>query len=230
MGGGKYNWECVYFSYFGDLVDSLLVIKTLCFDRKICTLKRLFQECRNNWQNEALRKMALNTCSYGDGEEQSSRLAGKLLDDLYAASRGLPTLYGGEFRIGSNQYTEVIFTGKQTRATPNGRRDGDYLSMGISPSRFQNSVTVTEILDSLRYMDLKKCAGNASLTLTLPAGHIDRETLTDFFYAALSCGVQALQLNCVSRETLLKAQKEPENYGHIIVRVCGFSAWTFTRR
>ena len=60
--------------------------------------------------------------------------------------------------------------------------------------------------------------------MTLPAGKMDRERMTEFFYAAASCGVQALQINCVDKETLLKAQKEPENYGHIIVRVCGFSA------
>lgn len=223
-GAGKYNQECIYFSYLGDFFDSLLVIKTLCLEKKVCTMAELFDRCRENWTNETLRQMAINAPSYGDGSEESSRLAGRLLNDLYEISRGLPTSWGGEFCIGSNQYTEVIFTGRETKATPNGRKDGDYLSMGLSPSRFQKPVSVTEILDSLRYIDLKTYAGNTSLTVTLPAGKMDRETLTEFFYATAECGVQAIQPNCVSRETLLAAQKDPENYGHIIVRVCGFSA------
>ena len=223
-GGGKYNWESVYFSFFGDVVDSLLAIKTLCFDKKMCTLQELFEECRSNWKNEALRQMALHAPSYGDGCEEASRFAGEFVDDLYKISRGQPTVYGGEVRIGSNQYTEVIFWGKDTMATPNGRRYGDYISMGLSPSRFQSSVSVVEILDSLRYMDLRNYAGNTSLTLTLPAGRIDMEGLVDFFYASARSGAQGLQLNCVCKEVLLMAQKEPEKYGHIIVRVCGFSA------
>ena len=223
-GGGKYNWESVYFSFFGDVIDSLLAIKALCFDKKVCTMQELFDECRLNWKNEALRQMALHAPSYGDGSEESSRLAGKFADDLYLISRGLPTRYGGEVRVGSNQYTEVIFWGKNTMATPNGRRNGDYISMGLSPSRFQASVSVVEILDSLRYIDLRKYAGNTSLTLTLPAGRIDKESLINFFYAAARSGAQGVQLNCVSKEVLLMAQKEPGKYGHIIVRVCGFSA------
>ena len=50
------------------------------------------------------------------------------------------------------------------------------------------------------------------------------DIMVAFFFAAAKSGVQALQPNCVSKETLLKAQKEPDKYSHIIVRVCGFSA------
>lgn len=224
-GGGAYNQESVYFSCFGDTVDSLLVIKKLCFDEKICTLSQLLEECRNNSQNEELRQKAIDVCSYGDGEEESSRLAAKLFNELAAYAIDLPTAYGGKHRVGSNQYTEIIFFGKNTVATPNGRKTGDYLSMGLSPSRFQKPVAVTEILDSLRYMDITNCAGNTSLTVTLPMGKINGEQMMEFFYGAAKSGVQGLQLNCVSREMLLDAQKHPENYRHLIVRVSGFSMY-----
>ena len=223
-GGGRYTQECKYFSYIADLVDSFMAIKALCFDKKICTISRLFEECRTNWKTEFLRQMAINAPSYGDGSEETSRFVGRLLEDLYKISQELPTAYFGKYRVGSNQYTEVIWDGKKTKATPNGRKDGDYLGMGLSPSRYQKPVSVTEILDGMRYIDLTNYAGNTSLTVTLPAGKMDRERMTEFFYATASYGVQALQINCVDKETLLKAQKEPENYGHIIVRVCGFSA------
>ena len=58
----------------------------------------------------------------------------------------------------------------------------------------------------------------------MPAGRVTQEHLLSFFRAAARSGLPTLQPNCVDRETLLKAQQEPEKYGHIIVRVCGFSA------
>ena len=164
-------------------------------------------------------------CSYGDGSEESSQFAARLFNDLASYARDLPTSYGGKHRVGSNQYTEIIFFGKKTVATPNGRRNGDYLSMGLSPSRFQKPVAVTEILDSLRYIDMTNCAGNTSLTATLPIGKMDGEQMIEFFFGAAKSGVQGLQLNCVSREMLLDAQKHPENYRHLIVRVSGFSMY-----
>ena len=80
------------------------------------------------------------------------------------------------------------------------------------------------MLDSLRYMDLSTCAGNASMTLHLPAGGMDADRLIAFLRMAAASGAEAIQPNCVDRETLLAAQRDPEHYRHVIVRVCGFSA------
>ncbi|MBQ8371600.1 MAG: hypothetical protein IJX38_01490 [Clostridia bacterium] len=224
-GGGKYNRECVYFCGFAEVVDSLLAIKNLCFsDNPVCTLEELLSECRCNFKNEVLRQRAISAPSYGDGSEESSAFAARLHDDLYRVSRGLPTAYGGEFRIGFNQYTEIIWWGKATKAIPSGRRDGDFLSQGMSPSRLIRRATAVDVLDSVRYMDMTKCAANASVTVALPREGLDGERVISFFRAVSRSGIQSLQPNIVSREELLAAQKDPEHYGHIIVRVCGFSA------
>jgi len=58
----------------------------------------------------------------------------------------------------------------------------------------------------------------------MPAGKFDAATLNGFFRAVAASGIQALQPNIVDKNELLAAEKEPEKYGHIIVRVCGFSA------
>ena len=223
-GGGKYNRECVYLCGFAEVIDSLLAIKKLCFEDGVCSLGELLDACRSNWSDEILRQRVISAPSYGDGSEESSLMAKRLFDDLYEMTRGLPTAYGGEFRMGFNQYTEIIWWGKKTKALPNGRCDGEYLSQGITPSRYQNHINAVDILDSLRYMDLTKCAGNSSMAITLPVGGLDTERLSAFFRAAARSGIQAMQPNCVDIDTLLKAQKDPENYSHIIVRVCGFSA------
>lgn len=223
-GGGKYNWECAYFVGFPEVVDSLLAIRYICFEQKYCTIEQLLSACRENWQNEILRQYAVNAPSYGDGSEMSSAFAGRLYDDLYAMTLRMPTAYGGKVRMGFHLYTETVRWGKQIAATPNGRRHGDYISQGITPSRIQNKVSAFEMLDSLRFMDMKKCGGNASMSPSLPAGKITHQQLVLFLRAAMRSGAQAIQPNCVHLDDLRAAQKHPEKYGHLIVRVCGFSA------
>ena len=156
--------------------------------------------------------------------EESTALAARLFEDLYRISRDLPTAYGGQFRIGYNQFTEIIFWGKKIRALPNGRRLGDYICQGLTPSRLQRPYNAMDLFDSLSGMDLTLCGGNASMTLTLPAGGMDGDRLSAFLRMAARAGVQAIQPNCIDKETLLAAQRDPEKYRHIIVRVCGFSA------
>ena len=114
--------------------------------------------------------------------------------------------------------------GEMTPALPSGRKKGDYLSQGITPSRLQKENTLYDFLDSYRYIDFTKTSGNASLTLTLPAGKIDAAQMADLFRVLSHNGLQAIQINCVDREVLLKAKKDPENHKDIVVRVCGFSA------
>ena len=171
-----------------------------------------------------MRQAAIHAPSYGDGGEDTSRFTGKLAEDLYRISRDLPTVYGGQHSVGFNLYTQIIWWGRCTAATPNGRREGEYLSHGLTPSRLQPSRSVTDTMSSLRYMDLDNYGGNSVINFVLPVGKMDPDIFVAFLRTAAKAGTQAIQINCVDRDTLLKAQKEPENYGHIIVRICGFSA------
>ena len=168
--------------------------------------------------------MALKVNSYGDGSEESSKFVGKFVDDMYSLFEDLPTSHPGKHRIGSNQYTEVVGMRNEIPAMPNGRKKGEFISQGLTPTRTNTKTSLYDIIDTFRYTDLKKFAANASVTLTLPAGGMDAQRIVEFFKMISRNGLLSIQPNCVNREDLLKAQKNPENYGHIIVRVCGFSA------
>ena len=223
-GGGKYNREVNYFSGFAETVDSLMAIKHLCFDKKAYTLKELFEQCKLNWEDALMQRQAFLAPKFGDGSEESSKFVGKFVDDLYRISHDLPTAQPGEYRIGSNLYTEIVRWAKYTPATPNGRKDGEYLAQGLSPSRYQKQISATEMLSGYRYIDMNKMAANASVSLTLPATQMDKSRIVAFMRGVAKSGIQALQPNCVNIDELRAAQKEPEKYGHIIVRICGFSA------
>ena len=187
-------------------------------------MSELFDECRNGWLNGTLHAKAKKCPRYGDGSEVSSTFVAQFVDDMYEVFSDLPTAYGGCFRLGSNHYTEIIRWRDDIPALPNGRKKGDFLSAGLTPVRQKNEMSLFDILDSLRYVDTNKLAANFSVTLTLPAGKLNTDNIVQFFRMAARSKTMSIQPNCVNKEDLLAAQKDPENYGHIIVRVCGFSA------
>ncbi len=223
-GGAGIPFEQFCLSGYTDVVDSLLAIKRLCFDEKICTLGELLDTVRANWSDERLRAEALRSPHHGDGTPESIEVASRLIDEVYERSRELPTSFGGEYSMAIFMYTELLWWGKTTKATPNGRRDGEYLSHGLTPSRLHEIKSVTDVVRSVGGLDMRKCASNSILNVVLPATKIPPETLNAFLRASAGAGVQALQINVVNREELLAAQREPERYRHIVVRVCGFSA------
>lgn len=223
-GGVKYSRECVYFTCFSEVADSLYVIKKLCFEEKLLSVAELIEECRNNWPDEELRQRALSLGSFGDGNEETTAFAGKFFDDLCAIGDDVPTAYGGKCRVGFNLYTEIVRMGASTVALPSGRKHGEYLSQGISPTRLNKKNSLSGMLNSYKQIDFKKTPGNASVTVTLPAGEISEEQMAMILKAFATCGLQAIQPSCVNRETLLAAKKCPEKYPDVIVRVCGFSA------
>lgn len=223
-GGIKYSRESQYYTCFAEAADSLYAIKKLCFDQKALSVGELIELCDNNWPDEQLRQKALSLPRFGDGSEESSRFAARFYDDLCALGDGYYTAFGGKCRIGFNLYTEIVLVGERTGALPNGRKSGDYLSQGITPSRLGKERSFYDFLDSYRYIDFEKTAGNASLTLTLPLGKANEEQMVSLFRVLAHNKLQAIQPNCVDKDLLLAAKKDPENHKDIIVRVCGFSA------
>ncbi len=223
-GGTEYPWEVFCLSGFVDVIDSLLAIRSACFDKHLCTLRELLEACRNNWTDENLRRNILRSPHMGDGDEASAALANRMLCEIHERTRTLPTAFGGEYSMASYMYTEIIWWGKAIAATPNGRHDGEYIAHGLTPSRLHEISSVTDMVAAVAGMDMANFAGNTIINVVLPSGKITAPVLTAFLRACGKAGVQALQVNVVSREELLAAQKDPENYRHIIVRVCGFSA------
>ena len=126
--------------------------------------------------------------------------------------------------MGHLTYTEIRWWGENTLATPDGRYSGDYFSQGLTPSRLRKIPAVTSVLNSMKAIDTSTMHGNSVLNIILPSTRLSLDVAEGFLRALCGCGVQSLQLNCTTKEQLLDAQKHPENYPNLIVRVCGFSA------
>lgn len=225
QGGAKYRDDRNEMFSFPTVVDSLLAIKELCFDTKKYTLSEYLNAVRNNWQdNEEMRIDATACHGWGDGSEESSQMGARLNIDLNKIVSGLKGTYGGKIVLGYLGYTEVRWWGEVTRATPDGRKNGDYLTQGLSPSRLNKISSATSVINNFRAIDSTMIAGNSVVNLILPSSKMCLDICEAFLRAAAKSSMQSLQLNCVSKETLLDAQKHPEKYPDLIVRVTGFSA------
>lgn len=225
-GGCKYHDEEYDLVGFPNIVDSLLVMKKLCFDQKVCSLRDLLDVVRDNWEgNELLRKQALRCPCWGDESEESCALASRFNHDLYEALSELRTLWpGGRINMGHLTYTEIRFWAEKTLATPDGRRNGEYFSQGLSPSRLHKISSVTSVVNSFARLDASEMAANAVVNIILPSSRMTLDNCEAFLRATAHTALQCMQLNCVTKEELLDAQIHPENHQNLIIRVCGFSA------
>jgi len=225
-GGGRYNPHGVPLGGFANFVDSLLVIRKLCFETQCCTLDKLLTAVRANWETyEILRSKVLTMPHFGDDSPESNALASRVLDDLHASIQGLNNERGGPFQLGLYIYREIIFWGKKTSATPDGRRTGDVLTQGLTPSRLHRASEITATINSGAALDLTKCPANSVLTISMPLGGVNLQTLAQLEKSFAASGLAMLQLNCVNKAELEDARIHPENHKDLIVRLFGYSAY-----
>lgn len=224
MQGAKYNDDYQLLFGLPNIVDSLMAIKTLVYDQQICSLSDYLYAVRANWEGyEELRLAAIRAHGWGDGHEDSTALANRFNNDLFSIFETKAGTYGGKVHMGHLTYTEIRFWGEQTLATPDGRKHGEYFAQGLTPSRLKRIPCVNDVIRSMSLLDPSIMAANSVVNLILPP-KLSLDHMEGFLRAVASTATQALQLNCTSREQLLDAQKHPELYPNLIVRVTGFSA------
>lgn len=225
MCGGKYHDVYHTLVGFPNIVDSLLAIKTMVFDKKKYTLREMLEAVRNNWEGrEDMRKEAMLCPGWGDGSKVSCTFANQFNNDIFAIYERQSERFGRKVHMGHLTYTEIRFWAEQTLATPDGRRNGEYFSQGLTPSRLKKIPSVTDVINSLACLNPSTLGSNSVVNIILPSTGMTLDSCEAFLRAAAKSAMQSLQLNCVTKEQLLDAQKHPENYNSLVVRVCGFSA------
>ena len=224
MKGAKYSDDYMLMFGLPNIVDSLMAIKTLVFETKKYTLAEMLTAVRSDWVGyEDMRLEAVNCPGWGDGSEQSSSLANRFNNDLFAICEKKTGAYGGKVLMGHLTYTEIRWWGEKTLAFPDGRRNGEYFAQGLTPSRLKKIPCVNDVVHSLARLDPSTMASNSVVNIILP-NNTPLDICEAFLRVAAGTAMQSLQLNCTSKEELLDAQKHPEKYPNLIVRVTGFSA------
>ena len=191
---------------------------------------KVMEVCDSNFEGEAaIRAMCLRAPKYGDGSDEAAgytrMLAPRLADAAKEGMKALPDYCRRCLSVEGD--TTHIRTGARTGATPDGRLAGTAVSQNAQPSQGAAVNGLTAMLSSAAQLPFERYfsgALNVSVTPSHFAGDDGVSDLADIMSAYLESGGLQLQISGVERETLLKAQKEPERYRDLMVRVTGYSA------
>ena len=225
---------------FATTIDSLLAIKYLVYDSKTCTMDELIRALADNWEGrEILQAQAKNKApKYGRDDNDSDELARRFMEFWSEEVTKYRTPNGHVCRGGMLSWNYWVSDGYILCASADGRKRGQFLSNAICPSNgadingpTANSNSVGNVLggkDSngayINYLP-----NGASHTITMSPSLVrdddHRSKLKSFLKGYIENGGTALQINMLDPETLRDAQKNPEDYRHLLVRVTGYNAY-----
>ncbi|HEY3383698.1 MAG TPA: trans-4-hydroxy-L-proline dehydratase [Vicinamibacterales bacterium] len=227
-GGARYNTRYIMPVGPGTAADSLAAIKYHVFDHKAVTMEALVQAVRADFiGHEGLRQLLVNKSpKYGNDDEYADAFVTQLCDWLFTsidARRG-PT--GSTYHVNYLSTTCHVYFGSVCGATPDGRHAWVPVSDGISPAHGADRCGPTAVIKSASRMDHARSGGtllNQKFTPSLLDGAEGIEQLAHLVRAYFKLDGHHIQFNVVTADTLRAAQKEPEKYRDLIVRVAGYS-------
>ena len=231
-GGAAYNILGVNILGLGTLVDSLVAIRELVFERRLLSLAELRGQVKANFPDGKILQAARSAAGkYGSDAEPGNSLAAdfsRFVADMVLGSRldgGKTRPYPAFFQFGAD-------IGHWMAATPDGRHDNDRLSYASGPSELCEGKSVTSILNSAARLPHALCACGNPLLLSFPAedvaGAAGKARLRQVVEAYFAKGGFHLHFNLVDAAELKDAQLHPERHSDLTVRVSGYSA-RFTR-
>jgi len=217
-----------------NVCDSLAAIKMLIFDEKKISLKQLIEALAANWEGyENIRKLCLEAPKYGNDIDYVDLIARDLYDFLIdqEAKYSVPArpLNGKTRGVGGASISSMFAGGTIIGATPDGRYSGTTLSDGtVSPAQGRDTSGPTAVLRSAVKIEQSLCSSmllNMKLHPSSITTREDLKKLGSLIKTYAEMGGKWIQFNVVGNEQLLDAQKSPENYRDLIVRVAGYSAY-----
>jgi pyruvate formate-lyase/glycerol dehydratase family glycyl radical enzyme len=227
-GGARYNTSYIQGVGLGTITDILSSIKYNVFDKKQVSMKELLEALRRNFEgHEPLRQRFLNkTPKYGNDDDYADDIMRSVFEAYYNIVSGRPNTKGGFYQINLLPTTVHIYFGRMTMASADGRKASEPLSEGISPVQGADRKGPTAVLKSASKMDHIRTGGtllNQKFTPNLLADEEGIDKLAHLIRTYFKLDGHHIQLNVVSAEMLRDAQKHPEKYRDLIVRVAGYS-------
>jgi len=227
-GGARYNTSYIMGVGLGTITDVLTSVKYNVFDKKQVTMQDLLKALEKNFEGEeVLRQRFLNkTPKYGNDDDFADEIMRSVFEAYYGAVRGRPNTKGGSYEINLLPTTVHIYFGKVVGATPDGRKAAEPISEGISPVQGADRKGPTAVVKSASKIDHVRTGGtllNQKFTPHLLAGEDGIEKLAHLIRSYFKLDGHHIQLNVISADTLRDAQKHPEKYRDLIVRVAGYS-------
>ena len=228
--GAKYNNYGFHGAGLSTATDSLAAVKKCVFEEGSVSAEVLLNALESDFEGYAeVRNRLLKAPKMGNNDDYADGIAVKLLDCFADSLEGKKNDRGGIFRAGTGSAMYYIWSAENLGATPDGREKGSPFAANYSPSLGVKPSGVISVIKSFVKPDLKRVCNGGPLTLEFhdtvfknDEGTGKVAALVKYF---ISAGGHQLQLNAVNRDKLLDAQKHPEKYPDLIVRVWGWSGY-----
>lgn len=227
-GGARYNTNYIQGVGIGTITDSLASVKYNVFDEKKFTMKELMNALENNFEGyERILNLVRNkTPKYGNDDSYADSIMKSVFDFFNKSVTGRPNMKGGTYRINMLPTTCHVYFGEVMMASPNGRFAYKPVSEGISPEKGADTNGPTSVIKSASKMDHLRTGGtllNQKFTPGVVAGENGLEQMSNLIRTYFNMDGHHIQFNVIDRKTLIQAQKNPEEYKDLIVRVAGYS-------
>lgn len=225
-GGANYNFIMPTFLGLANVVDSLAAIEILVFEEQELTLAELYRiVCDDFAGEERLHARILNQLPhFGNDEPRTDGLMRWVTALLTRCCTGIVTLYGSRAIPGAYSYLEHVRHGERTPATPDGRRAHTALASAASPTQGADVSGPSATILSATCWEQRPFMGGVAINFMLqPFGSTTHDSLKGVIKTVLARGGLQLQVNCVSRETLLDAKANPRAHRDLVVRIGGYS-------
>lgn len=227
-GGARYNTTYIQCTGLGTITDCFTTIKKHVFEEGKFTMDHILKACANNFEGEEKMRQYIrnHTPFFGNDDEYADTIAVRVYNDLVDAIEGRPNIRGGKTYLNMLSTTCHNYFGSVCGATPNGRFAHFAISDGTSPAHGSDSCGPTSVIKSLGKLDQTKSGGTLLNVRFVPAllkRDEDLKKLASLIRTYFKFGGHHIQFNIVDTETLLDAQKHPDEYKDLLVRVAGYS-------
>lgn len=227
-GGPRYNTNYIQCTGLGTVTDSLSTLKKHVFEEKTFSMDAILKAVAKNFKGEEIIRQTVlnNTPFYGNDDDYADSIALQVYNDLFDAIDGKPNTKGETFHINMLSTTCHVYFGKMMGATPNGRLAHKSISDGTSPSHGCDTNGPSAVIKSLTKIDHVKSGGTLLNLRFLPSllkRDEDLMKLGSLIRSYFSLGGHHIQFNIVDTATLYAAQKNPEEYKDLLVRMAGYS-------
>ena len=235
-GGARYNGIGPQASGIATCADSLASIKQLVFEEKRCTGSELLAAVKHNWKGYEKLYALVNSSHvhhYGNDDDYADELFRFMFETYCKNIHGRKCLRGGQFNPGVYSVNANVAMGLNTNASPDGRKKGEAISDNMGPVHTDfgshDISGPTAIVNSLAKVDHSLATNGTLMNLRFPQDAVQgvegRDNLLSFIDEYMAKKPMHVQFNIMSSATMRAAQKHPEDYKDMLVRVAGYSAY-----
>jgi formate C-acetyltransferase len=229
-GGAKYNTgNGIILIGIADLINSVIAVKNIVYDNKTAAIEEMVKALECNFEGfEKIRELCMDAPKYGNDDENADHITDEMYtfiaDEIEKYSSKFGKMTPGILPVSGN----TPF-GLEVGALPSGRKAWKPLADGVSPSGGTDLNGPTSVLKSASHIPHGRFVQGTLLNMKVEPEMLSTENGINQMMALLksmcTLGVYHIQFNVIDQEKLIKAQKNPENYKGLLVRVAGYTAY-----